>query len=72
MIPNIAKPTSATDEIATSNARRRKNESGIIGSDCVPSQTTKPTSSTAAATRKPIGLPRCPAVGVRTDQRPDE
>ena len=54
MIPNIAKPTSATDEIATSNARRRKNESGIIGSAWRLSQAMNATSSTAAATRKPI------------------
>ena len=54
MIPNIAKPTSATDEIATSNAFRRKNESGIIGSGWRLSHHTKLTSSTAAAIRKPM------------------
>ena len=57
MIPNIAKPTSATDAIATSNERRRKNESGIIGSDWRSSQTMNPTSRTAAATRKPTVCP---------------
>ena len=53
MIPNIAKPTSATDEMATSNDVRRKNESGIIGSSLRDSQTMKAVTSTIAATRKP-------------------
>src|SRR5436309_2136779 len=59
MIPNIEKPISATEATATSKARLRKNESGIIGSDWRSSQTTKPTSSTAAATRKPTVWPDC-------------
>ena len=32
MIPNIAKPTSEIEATATSNERRRKNDSGTIGS----------------------------------------
>ena len=43
MIPNIAKPTSAIETTATSNARWRKNESGIIGSAWRSSQITKAT-----------------------------
>ncbi len=57
MIPNIAKPTRATDEIATSNERRRKNESGIIGSEWRASHWMNAASSTTAATRNPIVCP---------------
>ena len=41
------------DVTATSNERRRKNESGIIGSDWRSSHATNAASSTTAATRKP-------------------
>src|SRR6185295_3837513 len=54
MIPNIAKPTSEIETTATSKARLRKNESGIIGSAWRSSQITNATRQAAATARKPI------------------
>ena len=53
MIPKSEKPTSATTIADASNEILRKKPSGTIGSGTRDSQTTKPTSSTAAIAMKP-------------------